>query len=165
MASRSLDRTRRRGGMQGVYCFARQGPPGTGKTSISIAIVRQWIAGSAPVLKVLGTSDATTAVNNLASDGVKAGLSTMSYGRPEKVHRDLHESHMLSKLKALRYSQIHRTDFICATRGTCSEGTANMKAIVGKGLQLQRWLSKLCVRHFSNLADAINGTRPQRGEW
>ena len=59
-------------------------------------------------------------------------------------------------------------DFIpkhLATRGTCSEGTAKRTAIVGKGLQLQRWLSKLCVRHFSNLADAINGTRPQRGEW
>ena len=59
-------------------------------------------------------------------------------------------------------------DFIpkhLATRGTCSEGTAKRKAIVGKGLQLQRWLSKLCVRHFSNLADANNGTRPQRDKW
>ena len=90
-------------------------PTGYFNLRLASTIVQQWIAGSAPVLKVLGTSDATTAVNNLASGGVKAGLSTMSYGRPEKVHRDLHESHMLSKLKALRYSQIHRTDFICAS--------------------------------------------------
>ena len=29
---------------------------------------------------------------------------------------------------------------------TCSEGTAKRKAIVGKGIKLQRWLSKLCRR-------------------
>eukprot|EP01064_Diplonema_japonicum_P039390 TRINITY_DN9858_c0_g2_i3.p1 TRINITY_DN9858_c0_g2~~TRINITY_DN9858_c0_g2_i3.p1 ORF type:complete len:1820 (+),score=296.27 TRINITY_DN9858_c0_g2_i3:167-5461(+) len=105
------------------------GPPGTGKTHTSIAILKSWLAtGLGPVL---ATSDSNTAVDNLVSGLIAAGVNVVRLGRPEAVRQDLNQYTLdyfasnappdmpRDQLFLMQQQMLRKADVVCATCSGC----------------------------------------------
>eukprot|EP01059_Diplonema_ambulator_P036920 TRINITY_DN950_c0_g1_i2.p1 TRINITY_DN950_c0_g1~~TRINITY_DN950_c0_g1_i2.p1 ORF type:complete len:1900 (+),score=439.49 TRINITY_DN950_c0_g1_i2:41-5740(+) len=105
------------------------GPPGTGKTTTSIAVLKAWVAaGLGPVL---ATSDSNTAVDNLVTGLVAAGVNVIRLGRPEAIRQDLNEYTLdyiannapqdmaRDQLFLMQQQMLRRAEVVCATCSGC----------------------------------------------
>jgi len=106
-----------------------QGPPGTGKTHVSAELLRLW--KGMKIGPVLVTSHNNVAVDNIAENAIRKGLTVVRVGRSDRVSPEMEQcclerlvprsddpqSDYLDKQRLLK-----RADVVCATTIASSTG-------------------------------------------